>query len=357
MSNDLALIRCQKQFLIGTAPTSALQVVEWLGAIQAQDFGGALWAIGQRSEGLTAEDVHQALAERQIVRTWPLRGTIHFVPATDLRWMLALTGKRQNERSWSVLRSMGLDLPILEQGRKVLESALRDGPLTRPEIYARFEYDGIATAKGAGLHVLSYWAQEGLICFGPHRAKQPTFVLLDDWLSAVDSRVLDRDVALETLAIRYFQSHGPATDRDFAWWSGLTLTEARGAMRLAERSLEAQVTGDTTLWSTTDATPSVQPSGDMLRLLSPFDELLVAYKDRTAYDRVSGVPDDAVTFFHPSVLLNGRLIGSWQKTLGRKSGVVHLQFGSDVTPVEPASVAAQLARLSHFHGVPVLRTA
>lgn len=132
MSNDLALIRCQKQFLTGTPAASVLQIVEWFGALQAQDFGGALWAIGQRSGQLTAEHVHLAIAERQIVRTWPLRGTFHFVPAADLRWMLALTGKRQNERSWSVLRSMGLDLDILEYGRKVLEIALRDGALTRP---------------------------------------------------------------------------------------------------------------------------------------------------------------------------------------------------------------------------------
>lgn len=354
--SDLALIRCQKQFLTGAPAASVLQIVEWFGAIQAQDFGSAFWAIGQRSEDLTADDVHQAIAEQQIVRTWPLRGTIHFVPAADLRWILALTGKRQNERSWSVLRSMGLDLSILTHGRKVLESALRDGALTRPEIYARLEHDGITTAKGAGLHILGYWAQEGLICFGPHRGKQPTFVLLDDWLPAVDSRALDRDAALEALAMRYFQSHGPATDRDFAWWSGLSLTEAREAIRLAGQWLESQVTGDATLWSNPEGAPLAQPSEDTLRLLSPFDELLVAYKDRTAYDRVSGVSDEAITFFQPSLLLNGRLVGSWQKTLGSKSGKVHLQFGSDVAPVEPALIEAQLARLSRFHGVPILQS-
>lgn len=356
MSHDPVLIRCQKQFLTGTPAASVLQIVEWFGAMQAQDFGGAFWAIGQRSEELTAEDVHHAIAERQIVRTWPLRGTIHFVPAADLRWILALTGKRQNERSWSVLRSIGLDLSILGHGRKVLEIALRDGALTRPEIYTRLEHDGITTAKGAGLHILGYWAQEGLICFGPHRGKQATFVLLDDWLPAVDRRDLDRDAALETLAMRYFQSHGPATDRDFAWWSGLSLTEARAAMRLLGGRLEEQVTGDTSLWSTPGTTADLRPAGDTLRLLSPFDELLVAYKDRSAYDRVSGVPDEAITFFQPSLLLNGRLVGSWQKTLGSKSGTVRLQFGSDVAPVEPALIEAQLAGLSRFYGVPVLQS-
>lgn len=121
--------------------------------------------------------------------------------------------------------------------------------------------------------------------------------------------------------------------------------------------LEEQVTSDTTLWSTPGTTADAQPAGDTLRLLSPFDELLVAYKDRSAYDRVPGIPDEAITFFQPCLLLNGRLVGSWQKTLTPKSGTVHLQFGRDLPRVEPASIDAQLARLSHFHGVPILRTA
>lgn len=353
MSNALALIRCRKQFLTGGSSPSVLEIVQWFGAMQAQDFGGALWAIGQRSAGLTVEDVHQAIAERQIVRTWPLRGTIHFVPAADLRWMLALTGRRQNERSWSVLRSMGLDLAILEQGRKVLETVLCVGPLTRPEIYARLEHEGIATAKGAGLHILSYWAQEGLICFGPHRGKQPTFVLLDDWLGAANSWSPDRDTALATLAMRYFQSRGPATDRDFAWWSGLSLTEAREAMRLAGNHLEKQNSGGATLWSTPGAAAHAPLAGEALRLLSPFDELLVAYKDRSAYHPVPGTSNHAITFFQPSLLLDGRLAGSWQKTHGSKSVTVRLQFASHPAPAESSLIDAQLARLSRFYGLPV----
>ena len=355
MTKDLALIRCHTQRLAGEPFASVLDVVQWFGAIQAQDFGGALWAIGQRSDGLTAGNIHQAIADRQIVRTWPLRGTIHFVPATDIRWMLALTGARQNERSWSVLRSMGLDLPILEAGRKVLEATLRDGPLTRPEIYARFEGQGIATEKGAGLHILGYWAQAGLICFGPHRGKQPTFVLLDDWLADVDSLSLDHQASLEALALRYFQSHGPASDRDFAWWSGLSLTMAREAMQLAGERLREIVFDDTALWSASSIPADAPAPNGLLHLLSPFDELLVGYKDRAAYDRVPGAPDEAITFFRPSVLLNGRLVGAWQKTMGAKSGQAHLQFVGDPDAVAPELVEAQLARLSHFWGTPVSR--
>ena len=139
---------------------------------------------------------------------------------------------------------------------------------------------------------------------------------LDDWLAAVDSRALDRDAALETLALRYFQSHGPATDRDFAWWSGLPLMEARAAMRLLGGRLEEQVSGEASRWSMPEAAAYAPPSGDVLRLLSPFDELLVAYKDRSAYDRVSDA-NEAITFFQPSLLLDGCLVGSWQKRSAR----------------------------------------
>jgi hypothetical protein len=121
MSNNTALHRFQQQLLTGARRQSDSEIAEWFGAIQAQDFGAVLWAIGQGSAGLTFADVERAIADRQIVRTWPLRGTFHFVPAVDLRWMLALTGARQNERSWSVLRSVGLDPAILDRGRSILE--------------------------------------------------------------------------------------------------------------------------------------------------------------------------------------------------------------------------------------------
>ena len=192
----------------------------------------------------------------------------------------------------------------------------------------------------AGLHILGYWAQAGLICFGPHRGKQPTLVLLDDWLADVDSLSLDHQASLEALALRYFQSHGPASDRDFAWWSGLSLTMAREAMQLAGERLREIVLDDTALWSLSSIRADVPAPNGLLHLLSPFDELLVGYKDRAAYDRVPGAPDEAITFFRPSVLLNGRLVGAWQKTMGAKSGQAHLQFVGDPDAVAPELVEA-----------------
>jgi hypothetical protein len=353
MSVDTARIRCHHQRLTGARPASALQVVEWFGAIQAQDFGAALWAVGQRSAGLTAEDVTRAIADKEIVRSWPMRGTIHFVPAADLRWMLSLTGARENDRVLSLLRGLGHGQTTLDRARKILEAALSNGPLTRPEIYAKLEEEGISTAKTVGIQILTYWAQSGLICFATHRGKQPTFVLLDDWLSPARSNLPDRDVALRTLAERYFRSHGLATERDFAWWAGITLTVAREAIRLAGDLLSERVLDGVPFLSHVGSQPEREPDGDVLRLLSPFDEILVGYKDRSAYDLAGGASDKALTLFGPTILLNGRLAGAWQKTLGAKSGRVTLAFGPEVDARGRALVDAEIAHLSRFWGMPI----
>jgi Winged helix DNA-binding domain len=350
MSNETALGRCQQQLLTGAHRKPAFEIVEWFGAIQAQGFGAALWAIGQRSDGLTFTDVQRAIADRQIVRTWPLRGTIHFVPSADLRWLLALTGTRQNERSWSVLRSVGLDQAILDRGRSILEAALSDGPLTRPEIYVAFKRAGLTTDKGAGLHVIGFWAQAGLICFGAHRGKQPTFALLDDWLAGTSQSTPDPEPALRTLATRYFQSRGPATDRDFAWWSGLPFTVAREAIQLAGDLLEERRLNGSSLWLHRSHPRGKLAEGNLLRLLSPFDEILVAYKDRSAYDCDPGVQNPALTFFRPTILANGRLVGTWKKVVGSKSAQVQLAVAADAGRLDAQLIERELSRLSRFWG-------
>ena len=354
MSSDIAQIRCRHQRLTGALPASAAQVVEWFGAVQAQDFGAALWAVGQRSPGLTAEDVTRAIADKEIVRTWPMRGTIHFVPAADVRWMLALTGARENDRVLSLLRALGHGQTTLDHARKALEAVLRDGPLTRPEIYAKLDQDGIATANGVGIQILNFWAQSGLICFATHRGKQPTFALLDDWLAPAKANTPDRDTALKTLAVRYFRSHGPATEADFAWWSGLTLTVARQAIRLAGDVLCERMFNGVPFLLHAESQPVADPDGNLLRLLSPFDEILVGYKDRSAYDLRPGAPDPALNLFGPTILLNGRLIGAWKKTLGAKSGRVTLEASSKADPPATTLLDAEIARLAHFWGMPMV---
>jgi hypothetical protein len=140
------------------------EVVQWFGAVQAQDYLAALWAIGLRTCSATEAVVEQAIAERTIVRTWPMRGTLHFVAAEDVRWLLNLLAPRVVKgNAHRYQREFGLDEPTISQCKKVLTKALQNNKqLTRPAIYAALEQAGIATTQQRGLHILSRLAQDVL---------------------------------------------------------------------------------------------------------------------------------------------------------------------------------------------------
>lgn len=226
--------RLHSHLLAGNGLATPHDVVAHFGAMQAQDYLGALWAVGVRMQGEATEgEIERAIAERRIVRCWPMRGTLHFVAAEDVRWMLGLLAPRVLRRHGTRLeRDFGLDTRTLRRCRTVAERMLRGGNAsTRPELYAAFEAAGIATKGSRGLHILFALAHERVLCFGARRGKQPAFVLLDEWLPP--SKPKPREEALAELATRYFRSHAPATPADFAWWSGLPLKEAKEAIGLS----------------------------------------------------------------------------------------------------------------------------
>jgi hypothetical protein len=186
------------------------QAVSWLGAVQAQDYLGSLSAVGARTQGATEKTIEQAIADRAIVRTWPMRGTLHFVAASDVRWMLALLTPRILARSKRRFQELELDDAVLARSEELLEKALQGGKqLQRDEIYRLLEQANISTASQRGYHILWRAAQQGHICLGPRSGKQQTFALLEEWVPT--ARPLAREEALVELTSRYFTSHGPAT--------------------------------------------------------------------------------------------------------------------------------------------------
>jgi hypothetical protein len=198
-------------------------------AMQAQDYAGAKWSIGLRSISLTDTAVDEAIASCAIVRTWPMRGTLHFLASEDVRWMLALLAPRAISAAAGRRRQLEIDDDTTARASRVLETLLAGAsPMTRAEILAAFEASGIAAQDQRGIHLIGWAAQSGLICQGSMRGKQSTFALLDEWIRS--GPTLPRDEALARLAIRYLTSHGPATAADLAWWSGLTLTDSRAAI-------------------------------------------------------------------------------------------------------------------------------
>ncbi len=279
-------------------------MVRALGAVQAQDYQGGLWGIAVRTKGATVGEVEAALARREIVRSWPLRGTLHVVLAEQLRPLLAHLAPRVIQRSATRRRQLGLDDAVLVRARRVVTSALVGGvQATRRELFATLEHEGIATSDQRGIHVLAFLALEGTICFGPHAAKQPTFVLLDEWLPSRATPVA-RDDTLATLARQYLSGHAPATVADFAWWAGLTRREADAAVAAAgvTRSRPARV-------------------GPSVHLLPPWDEYTVGYTDRAAVVPAA-LASRTLAGLAAVVLIDGVVAGTWKRSVAAREVMI-----------------------------------
>ena len=347
--------RGENQGLIRPLADRASSVVAWFGAVQAQDYLGALWAVGQRTEGGREGDIELAIAEREIVRTWPMRGTLHFVAADDVRWLLDLLAPRIIQRhALRLEREFELDAPALARCRKVLTRILAGhGPTTRGDIYQALEGKGISCLGQRGVHILGRLAQEGLICLGPRLGKQPTFVFLDEWLP--DVRGLLREEALAELALRYFTSHGPATVKDLSWWSGLSLTEARIALGLVERRLTKEKSGAREVWFASAPTQARKRAPSNAHLLPPFDEYLVGYQDRSAVLNPR-YADGLHALLSPVVELDGQVVGTWKRILTRGKADLYLTpFGRWSSPAKRV-IADAARRYGHYLGVPVALT-
>lgn len=328
--------------------------VRHLLAVQAQDYYGSLWAVGLRTTGAREADVERAIADGRIVRTWPMRGTLHLVAPEDARWMLALMAGRALDRDRARQeRDFGLDARTTRRCAEVITRLLEGGKrMTRGALYEALAERRIETDGPRGLHILGRLAHEGLICQGPREGKQPTFVLLDEWIPPTPPR--DRDEALGELARRYFVGHGPATVQDLAWWSGLTLRDAQAAVDIAKPALSPHDHDGARYWFAGVAEPPA-PAVPAVHLLPPFDEYLVGYKDRSAvldaahHRQVIGING----LVSPSLVVDGRVTALWKRSLGRQGATLAL------TPLQPlrkrdhAPLARAAARYGEFIGQPV----
>ncbi len=323
-------------------------VVARLGAVQAQDFPGALWSIGLRLPGCTIDEIERAIAEKAIVRSWSLRGTLHIVAAEDLEWILALTAPRIIARSARRYRELNLDEEIFAKSDNVLSRALRGGrQLMRAEVNDALREAGINPDGQRSYHILNRLGLERRICFGSMRGRQHTFVLFDEWQPR--SRELTHDEALAELALRYFSSRGPATLQDFVWWSGLTVRDARTAIAAVEAELNEISINEKRYLGPPGTSPPLKnrPSID---LLPGFDEYLLGYKDRTAAIDTAHAKKVASSngMFRPTILVEGRVVGLWKSTFQKDALHVTLKPFRQLSDHLFASANAVAARYAHF---------
>ncbi|MET8528995.1 winged helix DNA-binding domain-containing protein [Micromonospora sp. NPDC005172] len=337
-----------------TRPGTVAEVVEWFGAMQAQDLASGLWSLGARLPGSTVADVQAALERREALRTWPMRGTVHLVPPADTRWMLELTGVRAMSGSATRRAQLGLTEADEARALDVLGAALAGGGrLTRAQCLATLRAAGIGTDGQRGYHLLWYASVRGVTCVAPNVGTEQTFVLLDEW--APEQRRPERDEALALLAHRYVRGHGPVTDREFAGWSGLTLTDARRGLAAADDLLgTVRVDGEPMYVDAALAdTPRVPAVGVVA--LPGFDEYLLGYRDRTLMldtaHRAAVVPGNN-GIFQATVVRAGRVVGVWKRKAGREAVTLTVRPLTPLTADGRTDVERALTRYADFLGLP-----
>ena len=348
-------LRLENQRLARASFRKPEDVVAWFGAVQAQDYLGCLWGIGQRTKACTEQVIEAAETKRTIIRTWPMRGTLHFVAAADARWMTRLLAPRVLARNAARMqRDFKVDAKVIGRSREVLARVLEGGRrLERTAIYEALDARRIRTDNSRGLHILLWLAMEGVLCLAGRQGKQHTFAMLDDWVPPTPP--LERGEALAKLALRYFTSHGPATMRDFVWWTGITVKDAQAAIDGVRSALAHEVIEGATYWR---HEPQERPrrstastkGAPQVRLLPAFDEYTVGYHDRSMLlGEATG--RSKMMLLNPVVLLDGRVVGTWRRVIDKQSVSINTSLWRTLNRAEHAALQADANRFAAFLGL------
>ncbi|WP_431221168.1 winged helix DNA-binding domain-containing protein [Leifsonia xyli] len=323
---DLLRMRRLAQAIDGPREADAASVVRRILALQGQDFAAGLWALAVRTTGARQADVLADLDAGRIIRSWPMRGTLHFVAPEDLRWMLSVTMDRIVAGLGRRQQQLGLGAADFAHAAEVVMEALSGGgSIGRADLMELWEAAGVTTTGQRGYHLIYYLAQTGLLCWGPVARSgngNPTqaLVLLDEWAPAPAPR--EPDEAIAQFLLRYLHGHGPATVRDFVWWMKGTVAGAKTAMAVLGDALttlecdgvEYLVTAE--LADRAAASPATRAEKEAVHLLPAFDEYLLGYQDRSPIlDAEHGeliVPGNNGVF-QPIIVAGGRIVGTWRR--------------------------------------------
>jgi len=351
----IAYARLRNQRLSSAGFRTPSDVVSWLGAVQAQDYLGAKWAVAMRMRRGTDVAVEQAFAAGEILRTHVMRPTWHFVAPGDIRWMLQLTAPRIRATMAPYDRALEIDARLVGRSNRVIAAALKgDGQLTRQELKVRLRKAGIAADGVQRLaHLMMHAELDGVICSGPVRGKQFTYALLEE--RAPSGRTLPREAALAELTRRYFASHGPAQVQDFVWWSGLRASDARAGVDMLRRDLVEDVIDGKTYWRSASKRATKPPR--TAHLLPLYDEYLIGYRDRSAVlDAESWKPIAGRDPFSAAVVLDGRVIGGWKRAVRNGMVAIDLYLPRSISNADSRLVTAAARRFGTFLGATVTTT-
>lgn len=326
--------------------SSPAAAVRHLLALQGQDYAGAVWSIGLRS-GATAAEVEEAFRRGELVRSWPFRSTLHVVEAQDVGWMTALTVDREFRKAAGRHRELGLEAADFASAERIARARLAGAGLSRTELLAALVADGMDAVGQRGAHLLSQLAQNGIAAV----AGKDTWVLLEEHVPA--PRRLDRDEALREVARRFLAARGPATDRDLAWWTGLTLTDARAAIAEVAAEFERLELGGVAYLHR----PGLLEASTGVHALPGFDEYLLGYTDRSA--PLAGRPlSDIVPgsngMFLATIVVDGRIVGTWRRAVSAKGVTIETSPWETLSARTRQGFAAAIERYAAHLGIPLL---
>lgn len=353
-ASEVLKLRLHNSGLSRSQFKSAADAVSHLGAVQAQDFTAAKWALGLRIKNSTDEIIEKAFNEGSILRTHVMRPTWHFVMPEDIRWMVELTAPQVKRLLMHYNRKLELDDALFAKSNAAIVKALRDHTyLTRQELKTTLANIGIETNVQRLAHIIMWAELDGLICSGPRRGMQFTYALMDERVAK--AKKLSQEQALAKLALSYFMSHGPAQLEDFSWWSGLAVKDAREALDLTKSKLKQAMLEGKTYWFSDNTKVTTQKSPFAL-LLSIYDEYTIAYRDRGAISEARDIErmismGNALTAV---IILDGKVAGSWNRSLEKNTVEIRLNPFREFNEDEQEALESEVARYGEFVGIPAI---
>jgi hypothetical protein len=346
--SDISRLRLTSQQINGSKFKNAKDLTEWMGAIQAQDFNMAKWALGVRLPNSTDKTIESAIDRGEIIRIHVLRPTWHFVSPDDINWMLDLTANQIKASMKSRDKVLELTDNIFSKSNSVIEKALITGEhLSREDLVLELNRANIQTNNNRTSHLMVRAELDGIICSGKVKNNKQTYTLLTNRI--LKTKKLSKDEALGKLAMKYFKSHCPATLQDFTWWSGLPAGDARHALEMVKSNFISETIGKNTYWFT-NSFSALKDKKDLISFLPAYDEFIISYKDRSASlmneDTKKALSTNGI--FRPVILLNGIATGLWKRTVKNDKILLETEFFRSSEKITKASIENAILTYAQF---------
>jgi Winged helix DNA-binding domain len=336
--SDISRFRLTSQQITGSQFNKAKDLVSWMGAIQAQDFNMAKWAVGVRLHDSTDKTIESAIDSGEIIRIHVLRPTWHFVSPEDIHWMLDLTANQIKSSMKSRDKALELTDKVYSKSNAVIAKTLQDEDHSlREDLVLALNRANIKTDNNRTSHLMVRAELDGIVCSGKLKNNKQTYTLLTNRVSK--TKKLTKDEALGTLALKYFTSHCPATLQDFIWWSGLSTSDSRKALEMVKSNFIPETIGKYTYWLTHSFSVS-KTRNDLINFLPAYDEFIISYKDRSASlmneDTKKAVSSNGI--FRPVILINGMVAGLWKRTIKKDKILLETELFRSSVKISKTSI-------------------